>query len=80
MLEELPHRGYTVSPGTLYPVLRRMETREWLQSRGDPQAGPRARRKYHLSSDSHQVLNVVSTLFPELRGEVQPSRRRDRRR
>src|SRR5690349_16186340 len=32
MLEELHHHGYRLSPGTLYPILARMERRGWLRS------------------------------------------------
>lgn len=31
MLEELRHHGYEVSPGTLYPILARMEHFGWLR-------------------------------------------------
>jgi len=32
MLGELRHHGYDVSPGTLYPLLKRMERFGWLTS------------------------------------------------
>ena len=43
MLEELREHGYRVSPGTLYPLLARMESSwvdqtDWRQSR-EPRAG-----------------------------------------
>ena len=71
MLEELRQHGYTVSPGTLYPVLKRMEAHGWLRSEADEERGPRARREYHLTRAGRQVLSVVSTFLKELTGEIQ---------
>jgi PadR family transcriptional regulator PadR len=70
MLEELRQHGYTVSAGTLYPVLKRMETHGWLRSEADETAGPRARREYHLTPAGRRVLVVVSRFLKELTGEV----------
>ena len=49
ILNELRSHGYEVSPGTLYPMLRRMEERGWLRCEVDPEGGPRARHDYYLS-------------------------------
>jgi len=76
MLEELREHGYHVSPGTLYPVLRRMETHGWLRSKTDPKAGRRARREYVLTTNGREVLGVVRGFLRELTGEVRPPRRR----
>ena len=32
MLEELAEHGHPLSPGTLYPILARMEANGWLRS------------------------------------------------
>jgi DNA-binding PadR family transcriptional regulator len=72
MLEELRQHGYTVSPGTLYPVLRRMEAHGWLKSRADADGGPRARRGYQLTPAGRRVLSIVSKFLTELTGEVRP--------
>jgi DNA-binding PadR family transcriptional regulator len=82
MLEELREHGYRVSPGTLYPVLRRMEMRGWLRSRRDADRGPRARREYTLTSEGRQALTIVRGFLRELTGEVrqQPARPARRRR
>jgi DNA-binding PadR family transcriptional regulator len=74
MLEELRGHGYTVSPGTLYPVLKRMEMYGWLRSEADKTAGPRARREYHLTPAGHRVLTIVSKFLKELTGEVRARR------
>lgn len=33
VLDELRRHGYDLSPGTLYPLLKRMEAHGWLKSR-----------------------------------------------
>ncbi len=73
MLEELRRHGYEVSPGTLYPVLKRMTTRGWLRCEFDPRAGSRARRDYYLTARGRTVLEMALTFLAELRGEVVPS-------
>ncbi len=77
MLEELRHHGYSVSPGTLYPILARMERLGWL--RGDRPAGPsdRQRRTLHITAEGRCVLAFVMRQVGELRGELpaQPKRK-----
>jgi PadR family transcriptional regulator, regulatory protein PadR len=70
MMDELREHGYRISPGTLYPVLRRMETRGWLRSRRDADRGPRARREYTLTPEGRQVLTIVQRFLRELTAEV----------
>ena len=70
MLEELRRHGYEVSPGTLYPVLKRLEERGWLRCRFDPAAGKRARREYVLTARGRRALELVKRYLGELRGEV----------
>ncbi len=70
MLQELREHGYDVSPGTLYPVLRRMEANGWLRSRADKKAGPKARREYFLTAAGTEALKEVLSYLKELKGEV----------
>lgn len=70
MLQELREHGYEVSPGTLYPMLKRMERNGWLRSRADAKAGPKAPRSYRLTSEGSKVLKLVLQQVQELRGEV----------
>ena len=72
MLEELRQHGYTVSPGTLYPVLKRMEAHGWLRSEADAHGGPRARREYHLTPAGRRVLATLLKFLKELTGEAWP--------
>ena len=45
MLEELHHHGYRLSPGTLYPILARLQQGGWLQHRWEkPAAAGRPHR------------------------------------
>jgi DNA-binding PadR family transcriptional regulator len=70
MMEELRRHGYHVSPGTLYPVLRRLEARGWLRCRVDPRGGRRARREYVLTARGRRALDVVRRYLRELVDEV----------
>lgn len=66
MQEELRHYGYDVGPGTLYPVLKRMERRGWLRCKVDPHGGIRARREYVLTTRGREVLDLVDKYLPQL--------------
>jgi DNA-binding PadR family transcriptional regulator len=70
VMRELRRHGYEVSPGTLYPLLARMEQRGWLRSRSDPEAGPRARREYTLTRTGRSVLALLRQQVEELYREV----------
>jgi DNA-binding PadR family transcriptional regulator len=70
MLNELQHHGYRISPGTLYPLLARMERLGWLKSTSDGRAGPRARRNYRLTAEGMKVLEHVRAQIRELHDEV----------
>ena len=70
MLKELAHHGYDVSPGTLYPLLKRMEKNGWLTSTADPTRGPKAPRAYKITKDGREVLKIVRRQLRELGVEV----------
>ena len=70
MLEELRHHGYEVSPGTLYPLLKRMERHGWLSSTVDAGRGPKAPRSYKITREGRAVLRVVRQQLRELGVEV----------
>jgi PadR family transcriptional regulator PadR len=77
MLEELHHHGYRLSPGTLYPLLARMERRGWLRSTEPKKA--RDARVYHITPDGATVLKRLRVSLGELKNEVTPSTARSRR-
>jgi len=70
MLDELRHHGYEISPGTLYPLLARLERLGWLKSKVDPAGGKRARKDYRLTPAGRKVLEQVRVALGELKGEV----------
>jgi DNA-binding PadR family transcriptional regulator len=70
MLAELRRHGYDISPGTLYPLLKRMERNRWLTCEVEPGGGPRSRRYYHLTREGRAVLDIVVDMVGELHREV----------
>jgi PadR family transcriptional regulator, regulatory protein PadR len=70
MLTELRHHGYEISPGTLYPLLNRMERLGWLKVNVEPGGGKRARKDYRLTAEGKKVLQIVRTQLKELYREV----------
>ena len=71
MLKELRGHGYDASPGTLYPLLARMESHGWLSSTVAG-TGPKAPRSYRLTAEGAAVLEVVKRQLGELSGETRP--------
>lgn len=70
MLTELRHHGYDISPGTLYPLLQRMEKLGWLKSRPGHGVGKRTRRDYRLTPAGGKVLDLVREQLEELYREI----------
>lgn len=70
IMRELRRHGYDVSPGTLYPLLARMEERGWLRSKADPGGGLRARKEYTLTREGKAVLALLRRQLDELHREV----------
>jgi PadR family transcriptional regulator len=70
MLAELRRHGYHISPGTLYPLLQRMERLGWLKSRTNPRGGKRARKDYRLTAEGQEILEQVREQIVELYEEV----------
>jgi DNA-binding PadR family transcriptional regulator len=75
MLEELAEHGHRLSPGTLYPILARMEENGWLRSQS---AGRNARRTYRATAAGRRVLRQlraeVTELYDEVVRDVEPAR------
>jgi len=78
MLEELRHHGYRLSPGTLYPILARMEEHGWL--RADEPERSKAARVYRLTAGGRDVLNQLLASLDELYREVAKHASRRKRR
>jgi len=69
---ELAHHGYRVSPGTLYPLLHRMEREGLLVSHKEVADG-RARRVYVATAAGRRALKRLRVAAAELAREVAPS-------
>ena len=71
MLEELREHGYRVSPGTLYPLLARMEKLGWLV-RVKPSGGKsnNAGQPFRATAAGRRALREVEARLRELIGEV----------
>jgi PadR family transcriptional regulator, regulatory protein PadR len=70
VLTELRRHGYDISPGTLYPLLSRMERNGWLRREPNAGGGPRDRRYYRLTPAGAAVLRVLRAAVVELHHEV----------
>ncbi len=70
ILTELRRHGYDISPGTLYPLLNRMQRLGWLDCKVDPAGGRRARKDYRLTGEGRKVLGVLREQIEELHEEV----------
>jgi DNA-binding PadR family transcriptional regulator len=81
ILDELRRHGFQVSPGTLYPLLARMERQGWLRmvKNADNDRSPKARRNYVLSAKGARFLAALRRQVDELHREVvREARRRER--
>ncbi|HWE96112.1 MAG TPA: PadR family transcriptional regulator [Tepidisphaeraceae bacterium] len=79
MIRELRHHGYRVGPGTLYPILHRMEGKGYLRSKQQLVEG-KARRVYAITArgtkELRQATEKVRELYVEMvegRGEPSPA-------
>jgi DNA-binding PadR family transcriptional regulator len=70
VLTELRRHGYDISPGTLYPLLKRLERNGWLRSEVAVGEGQRRRRYYHLTARGATVLDVLRETVVELHHEI----------
>jgi PadR family transcriptional regulator, regulatory protein PadR len=71
MLAELREHGYRVSPGTLYPLLARMEKLGWLErvnKRGTRSS--KEARPYRATTAGRRALREVDARLKELISEI----------
>lgn len=71
MRDELAEHGHHISPGTLYPILHRMEADGLLTSREEVVDG-RVLRLYHGTDAGRQELAACRRALEELAHEVLP--------
>jgi PadR family transcriptional regulator, regulatory protein PadR len=65
LVQRMEEKGLALEPGTLYPLLRRLEKQGLLDSKWDTEAG-RPRRYYCLSGAGHEVLAAMSSEWRNL--------------
>lgn len=70
LTQELAEHGYRLNPGTLYPVLDRMERNGWLRSERENEDHPRSRRSYTTTPEGESVLARLRVFLEELHHEV----------
>ncbi len=66
---ELARHGYKISPGTLYPLLHRLQAAGLLVSREVLEAG-RRRRLYRATGAGRRTLAACRRALAELAGEL----------
>lgn len=69
MIEELERHGYQLSPGTLYPILHRMEKKGYLV-REDRVVEGHVRKYYTATPEGRRTLAEVRGKIAELVDEV----------
>lgn len=68
MMRELAEHGHRLSPGTLYPMLARMEANGWLRSTRTGEG--KARRSYRITPAGERLLARLRAEIDELHREV----------
>ncbi len=69
LLEELAEHGHRLSPGTLYPALKRMERNGWLR-RTRSGGHARARQGFRITATGRRLLRQLRREIVELHQEV----------
>ncbi len=69
IIEELNRHGYSLSAGTLYPLLHGLEKKGYLRSR-QVRAGKLGRRIYEITAKGRKVFAAAREKVRELFGEL----------
>ncbi len=69
MMKELEHHGYSIGPGTLYPLLHGLERSGLLRS-ALKKVGGRQRRVYRITAEGRKALKRATTKVDELHHEL----------
>ncbi len=69
MMKELAHHGYSIGPGTLYPLLHGLEKSGLLRSEFDRVEG-RRRRLYKITPAGKRALKKAGSKVDELYDEL----------
>ena len=68
LIESLRDRGYRLSPGTLYPLLHKLEKRGYLRSQEELLGGI-YRRVYRTTPSGREALSKAREMVKELLGD-----------
>jgi DNA-binding PadR family transcriptional regulator len=69
LINELQRHGYSMSPGTLYPILHRMESSGFLFSEKSVING-KVRKYYRITEEGRQALEQAYEKITELTEEL----------
>jgi PadR family transcriptional regulator, regulatory protein PadR len=69
MIDELARHGYRLSPGTLYPMLHKMERDGYLVWR-EERAGRTVRKLYRVTTKGREGLALAKEWVREFTGEA----------
>jgi len=69
MIEELRRHGYEISAGTLYPMLHRLEAKQYLSSHTE-RSGSTSARFYVITPLGRRALGAARAKVKELFGEL----------
>lgn len=69
MIKELERHGYSISPGTLYPILHEMETKGLLKVKNVKVEG-KIRKVYRATKKGSATLDGLKDYISELSEEV----------
>jgi PadR family transcriptional regulator PadR len=69
MIEELRRHGYEIGPGTMYPLLHRLERKGYLRSKQE-RSGSRYRKVYRITPSGRRALSLARRRVQELFGEM----------
>ena len=69
LIEELRRHGYKLSPGTLYPILHKLEQEKLLKSYSENVSG-KIRKYYMATPKGIKALSKITEKIKELVGEV----------
>jgi PadR family transcriptional regulator PadR len=69
MIDELRRHGYSIGPGTLYPMLNAMEREGYLKSKRQP-SGHSFRRVYRATARGRNAYKTAKARVRELSREL----------
>ncbi len=69
LVERLEQAGLSVEPGTLYPLLRRLEKQGLLHSEWET-SGPKPRKYYALSEEGRKIYALLCGDWAEMEATI----------